>query len=257
MSWWRSPADDFRVGHAATVAVQAFKNGRTASAGPAILCQVGDALALTRPPGWADRSRRAYLGAIRRLDRRLAAAAPADRCPVAHAVLREARRPYRRLAAVLARRAALGFVGLAALALVASAVSPAARAWLFPPDSAPSHRGRRAAPPPAACCRYVHPLERRVLHAHGFAGSPVGPDHAAAPGEGARGADWNRSDCCQERTIPLNVEVPDGNGWRLLCQRRSPFSSSARHQVARGHQADPDRGSPDDDVSPCAGRDLQ
>ena len=87
----------------------------------AILCQVGDALALTRPRGWADRSRRAYLGAIRRLDwPALAAAASPDPAAVAHAALREARRPYRRLAAVLARVGALGFVGLATLALVAS-----------------------------------------------------------------------------------------------------------------------------------------
>jgi len=33
----------------------------------------------------------------------------------------------------------------------------------------------------------------------------------------------NRSDCCQERALPLNVETLGPKGHRLLCQRRSPF----------------------------------
>jgi hypothetical protein len=35
----------------------------------------------------------------------------------------------------------------------------------------------------------------------------------------------NRTDCCEAGAVPLNVEIPDGSDWRLLCQRRTPFSS--------------------------------
>ena len=33
----------------------------------------------------------------------------------------------------------------------------------------------------------------------------------------------NRSDCCEERALPLNVEIPGASSPRILCQRRSPF----------------------------------
>ena len=231
MSWWRPAADDFRIGHAATVAFDAFKNGGRMQRRAAILCQVGDALALTRPRGWADRSRRAYLGAIRRLDRgALAAAAPHDPASVAHAVLREALRPYRRLAAVLARVGALGFVGLAALALVASAVSPAARAWLFPPDlgAVASWTASSAASGGVVSGKSTRSDAGFFMHTE----SQDRPWVLITLPRLAKVREvriWNRSDCCQERTIPLNVEVPDGSGWRLICQRRSPFSSWACH----------------------------
>jgi hypothetical protein len=39
----------------------------------------------------------------------------------------------------------------------------------------------------------------------------------------------NRTDCCAEQEVPLNVEVPDGAGWRLLCQRRTSFWSWTCH----------------------------
>jgi hypothetical protein len=34
----------------------------------------------------------------------------------------------------------------------------------------------------------------------------------------------NRTDCCQERALPLNFEIFDGKGWRLVAQRRAAFS---------------------------------
>jgi hypothetical protein len=34
----------------------------------------------------------------------------------------------------------------------------------------------------------------------------------------------NRTDCCAERALPLNVEIFDGKGWRLVAQRRTAFS---------------------------------
>ena len=204
MSWWRSPAEDFRIAHAAAVAVHAFKNGRRVQRRAAILCQVGDALALTRPPGWAERSRRACLGAIRRLDRRLAA--------------------------VLARRAALGFAGLAALALVASAASPAARAWLFPPDlgAVASWTASSASSGGAMSGTSTRSSAGFFMHTD-LQDRPSVLITLPRLAKVREVRIWNRSDCCQERTIPLNVEVPEGNGWRLICQRRSPFSSWACH----------------------------
>jgi len=35
----------------------------------------------------------------------------------------------------------------------------------------------------------------------------------------------NRKDCCQERALPLNFEVFDGQDWRLVVQRRTTFST--------------------------------
>jgi hypothetical protein len=231
MSWWRPAVDDFRIGHAARVAFHAFKCGGRMQRRAAILCQVGDALALTRPRGWADRSRRAYLGAIRRLDQSaLAALASHDPASVARAVLRDARRPYRRLAAVLARVGALAFVGLAALALVASGVSPAARAWLFPPDlgAVASWTARSADSGGVGSGRSTRSHAGFFMHTQ----SQDRPWVLITLPRLAKVREvriWNRSDCCQERTIPLNVEVPAGDGWRLICQRRSPFSSWPCH----------------------------
>lgn len=39
----------------------------------------------------------------------------------------------------------------------------------------------------------------------------------------------NRADCCQERALPLDIEIPEGTGWRQVCQRRSPFDSWSCH----------------------------
>jgi hypothetical protein len=231
MSWWPPAADDFRLGLAATVAFDAFKSCGRAQRQAAILCQVGDALMFTRPRGWADRSRRAYLGAIRRLDRgALSAVAFHDAASVAHAVLWEARRPYRRLAAVLARMGALGFAGLAALALLASAVSPAARAALFPPDlgAVASWTASSADSGTVASGKPTRSKAGFFMHTQ----SQDRPWLLITLPRLAKVREvriWNRGDCCQERTIPLNVEVPDGNDWRLICQRRSPFSSWACH----------------------------
>ncbi len=33
----------------------------------------------------------------------------------------------------------------------------------------------------------------------------------------------NRSDCCEEGALPLNVEIPGSTHPQILCQRRSPF----------------------------------
>jgi hypothetical protein len=33
----------------------------------------------------------------------------------------------------------------------------------------------------------------------------------------------NRADCCQERALPLNVEIWTGNAWRLIAQRHAAF----------------------------------
>jgi hypothetical protein len=68
MSWRRPRADDFRIGRAAAAALHTFKRGGVAQRRAALLCDLGDALSLTRPRLWSARSRRAYAGAIRRLD---------------------------------------------------------------------------------------------------------------------------------------------------------------------------------------------
>jgi len=131
---------------------------------------------------------------------------------------------------VLARVGALAFAGLAALALVVSAASPAARAWLFPPDL-----GAHASWTASSAASGGLPSGRSTRSNAGFFMHTQEQDRPWVLITLPRLAKvrevriWNRSDCCQERTMPLNVEVPDGNDWRLICQRRSPFSSWACH----------------------------
>ena len=232
MSWWRLPADDLGISRAAASALHTFKNRGPVLRRAAMLCALGDALTLQRPPRWAVRARRAYEGAQRRLDDGAGGAAvgtlPAASDPGAraHAALRAARDPYHRLAAVLTRASLLALGGLAALALLAAVVSPAARAWLRPPDlgataawvassalegAAPSGDSTRAAGP-----YFVHTQSEE---------RPYVDITLPRAAKVRKIRIWNRTDCCQMRTLPLNVEVPDGDGWRLLCQRRSPFSS--------------------------------
>ena len=37
----------------------------------------------------------------------------------------------------------------------------------------------------------------------------------------------NRADCCQERALPLNVEVWKDGAWQLIAQRRTAFTTWA------------------------------
>jgi hypothetical protein len=200
----------------------------------ALLCDLGDALSLTRPLRWSARARRAYEGAIRRLDGGAAGTATSDPGVVARTLLREARRPYWSLAAIIARVSVLAAAGLFALALLASAASPTARAWLFPPDlgALATWNASSAFAGASLTGKSTRGDGPFFMHTE-FQERPWLAIKLPKVAKVREIEIWNRSDCCQERTMPLNVLVPEGEGWRLLCQRRSPFSRWACHPKTR------------------------
>jgi hypothetical protein len=195
-----------------------------------LLCQCADGLRLRGVSGWEPRSARLY----RKIRRTLGELAGPEESPTddagraAHRALSQATAPYRAALAAALRSAGL----LAALALVALAatatVSSGVRARLFPRDLA---AGR---PWTASNADFNMP------------GSGNGPESATATGVFFHTAQvkdpWveidlgdehvirrvrveNRPDCCQERALPLNVEILEGNNtWRLIFQRRTAFS---------------------------------
>lgn len=232
MNWHRLRRVDLHLMDASREALGALRSRRPMQRRAALLCDLGDALSRKRPRDWKRRARRAYLGAIRRLDvgagqDALTASEPAA---VAHVLLGEARRPYRRFAAVLTRVTVVAVVGLAGLALIVSAASRRAREWLFPPDLGATAKWQISS----------------TIRSDGSAGQGTRSDGPCFFHTDDQDHPWiqitlpkvakvreirieNREDCCQDRALPLNVQVPDGNDWRLLCQRRSPFSTWKCH----------------------------
>ncbi|HEX7500140.1 MAG TPA: hypothetical protein VF524_07510, partial [Polyangia bacterium] len=144
----------------------------------------------------------------------------------AHLALRLARAPYRTLAAALARL--LGVVAALALVvlLTASALSPGIRGRLFPRDLAQGRRWTACSSDDGMPKSGVGPSSNGNMFFHTTAVDrawveiDLGAEHAI------RGLlVMNRADCCQERALPLNFEIFDGTGWRLVAQRRVPFAT--------------------------------
>ncbi|MBC8133135.1 MAG: hypothetical protein H7X95_09155 [Deltaproteobacteria bacterium] len=202
---------------------------RRAIARASLLYHLGSSLTLSRPTGWLQRSHRAYTKVLRQLNVSAGTAArPAEGdLPVAaHLMLRQSRRPLWRL--LLATAAIISLVGaiLALGTFAVAGISTRARHWLAPIDLARSARWSTSSvlPGTPAAGSTSAAAEPFFFHTNT-------EDHPWIRFDLPRPADVKRvrirarTDCCTERTIPMNVEVPDGDGWRLLCQRRVPFSS--------------------------------
>jgi len=198
------------------------------------LCELADTLVAARPRDWEARARRAYTRVARTLaPLGLAAPAPAvapDASTLAralaHRTLAAARRPLWRLAAAGGAVVAVLAGAVVGATLALAAVSPRVRAAVFPPNVAAhanwtastalpgydTHGGRPSARPGAPAFFHTngddHPWVRIEL---------------PAPTRLRSIRIDNRTDCCELRGLPLNVEVHDDPGWRLLCQRRTPF----------------------------------
>jgi hypothetical protein len=198
-----------------------------------VLCQCADGLRLRRVRDWKPRSDRVY----RRAASGLRELVPVELAPVegdaetdwanvAHCTLRQARKPIRALTAGLAVIASALALATAIVLLVGCAISPNLRGRMFPRDLA------------AGRPWFVNST------ALGVPGSGRGPasdkDVFFHSGGGADpyveidlGAEHvirsllvqNRTDCCKERALPLDVRVLKGNTWQLVAERRSPFSS--------------------------------
>jgi hypothetical protein len=192
-----------------------------------LLCQYADGVRMHRVTGWMPRSSRLY----RRTCKTLGDLVPPDESAVddaglaAHRALRRATEPYRALMAAGLRCAVLLTV-VALLALtVAASVSPGFRGRLFPRDLA---AGR---PWTASNTDFNMPAGGSgpagtgpLLFHTGNVRDPwveidLGSEHIIRSIRVE-----NREDCCQERALPLNVEIKAGDTWRLVVQRRTAFS---------------------------------
>jgi hypothetical protein len=193
-----------------------------------VLAECADGLRLRRVAGWEARSGRLYRRSIKTLGALAATEGEAGEDPglAARRALREATAPYRALFP-----AGLTYAGLLAavallLLLAAGIFSSSFRTWLFPRDLA---AGR---PWTASNADFGFPTssngpaasDKTVFFHTSVQRDPwveidLGAEHVI---RGLRVE--NRTDCCQERALPLNVEVWDGHAWQLVFQRRAAFS---------------------------------
>jgi hypothetical protein len=203
-----------------------------------MLCACADGLRLRRAAAWQARSGRLYRrctdtlkGLVPNLDRGGSATVDLDQdagdARSAHQALALAQRPYRALAAGLLSIGALLAAGALLVVLVGSALSPSLRHRLFPRDLARGRPWTASSGELDAPTSGVGPSSsRRPLFFHTRASDhpwleiDLGDEHLVRSV-----LIKNRADCCQERAIPLNVEIFDGRAWRLIAQRRSPFST--------------------------------
>ena len=193
-----------------------------------VFCQYAAGLTRRRVRGWETRSLRMFRRAITEL--RELTAGLGDGAPEwarnARFALRLARAPYRAFARASARLLGVLIALVLVVLLAASALSPSVRAHLFPRDLA---QGR-----PWTVCSSDHGMPasgvgpssdgnmffHTTVFDHPWVEIDLGAEHVI------RGlVVMNRSDCCQERALPLNFEIFDGTGWRLVAQRRVPFAT--------------------------------
>jgi hypothetical protein len=195
-----------------------------------LLRACADGLSIRRPAGWQPRAERLYRRALRTAGGALSSLA-GDEAAVARwgddprAQLDRATEPYHALAAGLAVVGAL----LAALSLagilLAAALSPRVQARLFPRNLARGRAWTASSADAGAALRGVGPS----THAPFFFAT-TSSDHPWLQIDLGRERlirsfrVENRTDCCENAALPLNIEILDGNAWRLVAQRRSPFA---------------------------------
>jgi len=199
------------------------RRGRRARA----LRQCADGLRLQQVAGWQPRSRRLYRRSIQTLGELGGPPAPADLEPALAAQLaaRHASEPYRALLrSLVAWAIVLAAVAVLAYA-VAVAVSPRLRARLFPRDLAAGRPWVASSSDLGLPASGVGPAADGTVFFHTTVMKEptveidLGGEHLIR----AVRVD-NRTDCCGDRALPLNVEVWDGTAWRLIAQRRAAFS---------------------------------
>jgi hypothetical protein len=193
-----------------------------------VLCQYADGIRLRRLRACETRSDRLYrrsIGTLAQLVER-ENAEPESLARAAHRTLASAQTPYRGMAVGFAVLVCALAAAITLVLSVAVGVSPALRTRLFPPDlaagrpwilhtgdSGPSESGTG---PATDGSHFFHT---------GNVDNPsveidLGAEHLI------RGVTVeNRASCCKERALPLNVEIFDGNGWRLIAQRHAYFST--------------------------------
>jgi len=192
------------------------------------LCACADGERLRRVRNWEDRSLRLYRRAASELHGLVALDEEpvADWARAAHLALARAQAPYRSMMAGLGvLGAALGAIAITLL-LLACAASPSVRARAFPRDLADGRPWQVSSTDPGYPSSGNGPsTDKPALFHTAFVDTPfveidLGAEHLIR-----QVVIENRADCCQERALPLDVEILDGATWRLVAQRRSPFST--------------------------------
>jgi hypothetical protein len=191
-----------------------------------ILCRCADTLCIRRVRGFELRAPGLYRRALRTLAGLADDNRADDPAVAAHQALWIAERPYRSAAASsMVLLLGLALAGLLAVA-GGSLVSIDMRARFFPRDLA---AGR---PWIASNADLGYPSSGDGPSTDGptffhttFLDRPwveidLGREHIISGF-----LVENRKDCCQERALPLNFEVFDGQNWQLVAQRRAPFST--------------------------------
>jgi hypothetical protein len=193
-----------------------------------VLCQCADAMRIRRVPDFEARSLGLYRRARRSLDEwaKLGAGATDDVAIAAHRALWTARRPYRTTAAasivVALALVALGFVAIA----VGSIFSTSLSARFFPSDLAANRPWLAINSTPGYPSSGTGPSTDGLALFHT---TPVDRPWIEIDLDGEHTISGflieNRADCCKERALPLNFEVFQHGDWRLIAQRRTPFST--------------------------------
>ena len=142
----------------------------------------------------------------------------------AERAVRQARAPYRGLAAALVMISVALLVGVVGSVSLACAVSPALRVRLFPRDLARRRPWVASSADPGYASSGNGPSSSGPLFFH-----TTSSDHPWL--EIDLGAEHlirsvlvkNRADCCQKRALPLNVEILDGQSWKLIGSAAFPL----------------------------------
>lgn len=190
------------------------------------LCQCADSLRLRRARGCELRAPGLYRRSLRSIAGLADGGLADDPAVAAHRAISIAARPYRDAAAasmvVVLGLAFAGFLTVAA----GSLVSINMRARFFPRDLAAGRPWNASNADAGYRSSGNGPSSDGPAFFHTtFLGRPwveidLGAEHIITSA-----LIGNRSDCCQERALPLNLEVWDGQKWRLVAQRRAWFST--------------------------------
>lgn len=193
-----------------------------------VLCQSADGLRLRRVRNWEIRSDRLYHRATYGLQglAEIEVDAAEDWARTASRMLARAEQPIRALAAGLVEFAGALAVTTSIIVLVGCAFSTHLRSRLFPDDLA------EGKPWTASSTESGYPSSGSGPSSEGnlFFHTPIVDSPYVEIDLGAEHIIRsvlveNRTDCCQNRALPLDVKVLEGDTWQLVAERRSPFST--------------------------------
>jgi len=190
------------------------------------LCQCGDGLRLRRPRDWQARSLRLYRRSVQTLGDLAGAPVEGAQDPAlsARQALRNAGGIYRASLAGLVRLAILLAAATLLVLLAGSAISSGFRARLFPRDLAAGRPWNASSGDFGMPANGIgqagdeHVFFHTKVEHNPWVEIDLGDEHVIRSV-----LVENRTDCCQERALPLNVEIWDGGAWQLIAQRRAAF----------------------------------